>query len=246
MAKDLFSKQAAGYSRWRPTYPPELVAYVAQLVPERRLAWDCATGNGQAALLLTDHFDKIMATDLSAEQLKHAKPHPKITYGQGTAEQTEFGDNSFDLVTVAQAYHWFDHAAFSKEAHRVCKPGALVAIWAYGMSVADDAVINKMVLDFYVNVTDPYWDAARKYVDEGYRTIPFYFEELPVERKFSIRVDWGIAELQGYLNSWSAIQKFIQVNGYNPVDQLIQELHPHWKKDTIGFNFPLYLRIGKV
>src|SRR5215213_1501492 len=109
MPKDFFSKQAADYAKWRPGYPKELIEYIISFVQHRNTAWDCATGNGQAAILLADHMDHVFATDLSAEQLKYAKPHPKITYSQSSAEHTQFEPNTFDLVTVAQSYHWLDH-----------------------------------------------------------------------------------------------------------------------------------------
>ena len=126
MAKDLFSNQASLYAQYRPGYPRELYAFILQHVNDRTLAWDCATGNGQAAVELANYFDKVMATDISEKQLQQAQPHEKITYSIATAEQTPFADNSFDCITVAQAYHWFKFDAFGKEVMRVANPGAIV------------------------------------------------------------------------------------------------------------------------
>ncbi|HYF31194.1 MAG TPA: class I SAM-dependent methyltransferase [Chitinophagaceae bacterium] len=247
MAKDLFSKHAETYARWRPGYPAELIDYIVSLVHGRDTAWDCATGNGQAAVLLAGHFDQVFATDLSSQQLQHAKQHPNITYSQSPAEQAGFADNTFDLVTVAQAYHWFDQPAFCREATRVCKPGAIVAIWSYHLLYADDAIINDHIRYFYTDVTDPYWDAARKYVDDKYRTVYFDFEEIAVHKEFSITVSWSIEDLSGYLNSWSAVQKYISVNAENPVTPLMESLQKHWPAEAaIDFVFPLAVRIGRV
>jgi ubiquinone/menaquinone biosynthesis C-methylase UbiE len=245
MAKDLFSKQAAAYARWRPGYPKELIEYIVSFVPRREVAWDCATGNGQAAVMLAAYFDKVLATDLSNEQLKFARPHAKVIYSQGAAENTDFTENTFDLITVAQAYHWFDHKAFCKEAKRIAKDEAVVAVWGYDLCRMEHEAVNDLLTSFYRDVTGPYWDAARKYVDERYRTVYFDFEEISVESSFSIYVEWGIEDMRGYLNSWSAVQKFISVNSYNPVDEFIKKLKDYWG-DIMKVEFPLFLRIGNV
>jgi ubiquinone/menaquinone biosynthesis C-methylase UbiE len=246
MPKDLFSQQAAHYSKWRPTYPPELIEYIVSFVPERKLALDCATGNGQAALLLAEHFEEVIATDLSNEQLKYAKPHPKIAYKQGPAEHTDFAENTFDLITVAQAYHWFDHKAFCQEAHRICKPGGVVAIWGYDLCFAQDPAVTNLIVHFYKDITGPYWDEGRKYIDDNYKTVYFDFKEIPVTKTFSIRTTWTIHDLQGFLNSWSAVQKYIKVNGHDPVEPFIRELNTIWSEDRrMEFQFPIFMRMGR-
>ena len=247
MAKDLFSSHAATYAKWRPGYPTGLIEYIVSFVHNRDAVWDCATGNGQAAILLADHFHHVFATDLSSEQLKHARQHPAIIYSQSPAERTAFADNSFDLVTVAQAYHWFDQPAFCKEAKRVCKPGAVVAIWTYYLPLTLDDYITGRILYFYKDVTGPYWDEARKYVDDMYTTVYFDFEEIPVDTPFSIESLWTIEDLAGYLNSWSAVQKYIKVHNENPVDAFIADLAKYWKDGrTITFKSQIALRMGRV
>lgn len=245
MAKDLFSKQAASYAKWRPGYPAEFIEYIVSFVQNREAAWDCATGNGQAAVILADYFDEVIATDLSDEQLKFARPHEKVFYKQGTAEKTDFADNTFDLITVAQAYHWFDHKAFCKEANRIAKKGAVVAVWGYDLCRTENVELNDLIISFYRDVTGPYWDAARRYVDENYRTVYFDFEEIAIERSFSIKMRWSVEDLRGYFNSWSAVQKYISVNDHNPVDEFIEKLNLHPEAIT-AVEFPLFLRMGMV
>src|SRR5262245_43157313 len=123
MAKDLFSKQSDLYAKYRPTYPKKLYEYILSFVIERNTAWDCATGNGQAAVILSDYFKKVIATDISAAQIEKAIPKENIEYSICSAELTSFAENTFDLVTVAQAYHWIKWKEFKKEVTRVCKPG---------------------------------------------------------------------------------------------------------------------------
>jgi ubiquinone/menaquinone biosynthesis C-methylase UbiE len=247
MSKDLFSSQAADYAQWRPGYPNELIEYIVSFVQHRKTAWDCATGNGQAAILLAEHMDHVFATDLSTQQLQYAKQHPKITYTQGPAEHTQFEASTFDLVTVAQAYHWFDHQAFCNEANRVCKPGAIVAVWGYALCFTPDATLNELIRRFYLETTGPYWDAARKYVDEQYKSLYFGFNEIPVDKQFSIKMQWSQRDLEGYLSSWSSVQKYIKVNGHNPVEHFIDEVSNHWpRQEELQFEFPLFLRLGRV
>lgn len=244
--KDLFSQQAAIYARYRPVYPRELFDYILSFVTHRTEAWDCATGNGQAAVELANHFDHITATDHSEKQLQQAIPHPKITYQLAGIENTGLPDDSFDLVTVAQAYHWFDFEAFHREVVRVAKPAAIVAIWGYSLIQSNEPDLQVLIHRFYKEKTGPYWDAERKYVDDHYTTVSFPYQELPA-RSFQINMQWTKADLVGYLNTWSSVQHFIKANGYNPVDEFAPTLSTVWADDeSRSFSFPLFLRLGQV
>ena len=208
MSKDLFSKQAQDYAKYRPVYPKELFDYILQFVEEKNIAWDCATGNGQAAFALAPHFKKVIATDISEKQLALAKPHPNIQYQISSAEQTNFPDNYFDLITVAQAYHWFKFAKFEKEVKRVAKRNAVIAVWGYNLFSTNDAAINAVMKKFYTEIVGPFWDAERKYIDNNFSTVPFNFTPLPI-KYFFITTEWSKNDVVGYLNSWSAVQHFI-------------------------------------
>jgi len=246
MAKDLFSNQASLYAQYRPGYPHELYEYILQQVNNRQLAWDCATGNGQAAVELARYFDQVMATDISEKQLHQAQPHEKITYTVSTAEQTPFNSNSFDCITVAQAYHWFQFEAFAKEVTRVAKPGAIVAIWGYSLVVCEEEDINALIKTFYRETVGAYWDKERKYVDDHYATVPFPYEPLP-SKEFKITVEWNRQQLIGYFNTWSSVQHFIKAHQYNPVDELAAAIEKLWPDDkSRNFYFPLFLKLGRV
>jgi hypothetical protein len=244
--KDLFSKQADAYAKYRPSYPQALIGHILSFVTNRETAWDSATGNGQAALLLSPHFKKIVATDIREKQIKNAVEAPNIFYATGTAEQTNFEDNSFDLITMAQAYHWMRFDEFHKEVTRVGKPGCVIAVWGYGLIVSNDEKLNELIRYFYVDVVGKYWDAERKYVDEKYETVPFEFERLP-SPGFSIDVKWDIEDFKGYLNTWSSVQHFIKTNNYNPVDEFAPKLDALKKGDEeILFSFPVFLLLGRI
>jgi ubiquinone/menaquinone biosynthesis C-methylase UbiE len=247
VAKDLFSKQAADYARYRPGYPAELIEYVIGFVPEKQLAWDCATGNGQAAVLLAAHFKKVMATDSSEKQLSLAVSKENIVYQACRAEQTPFADNSFDLVTIAQAYHWFQFNDFEKEVRRVAKTGAVIAAWGYNLPACSHQEIDTLILHFYTSIVGAYWDAERKYVEEKYATVPFNFDILP-SKTFSIDVQWSREDVAGYLNSWSSVQHFIKANNYNPVNKMATELAAVWPKEhtDITFTFPIFCKTGRI
>lgn len=247
MAKDLFSAQAADYAKYRPAYPVELVDYLLPFVAEKNMAWDCATGNGQAAILLAPHFKQVMATDISEKQLSLAVSKENITYQVCKAEQTPFADNSFDLITIAQAYHWFRFAEFEREARRVGRPGAVIAAWTYSLPVCGYTAIDNLVTDFYSNTVGPYWDAERKYVEEQYQTVPFPFDPLPA-KTFGIDVHWTKEDLAGYLQTWSSVQHFAKANGYNPVQQIIPQITHHWptERSSMLFTFPVFLIAGTI
>jgi ubiquinone/menaquinone biosynthesis C-methylase UbiE len=246
MAKDLFSKQAEVYARYRPTYPAELFDYILSFVTGRSIAWDCATGNGQAAVVLAQHFKKVIATDISEKQLQQAIPAENIEYSVASAEKTTFPENTFDLITVAQAYHWFNFNAFHDEVMRVATQNAIIAVWGYNLIVGEDEKLSNMIGDFYRQTVGPYWDNERKHVEQNYSTVSFNYDELP-SKEFRIYVQWTKEDVTGYLNTWSSVQHFIKANQYNPVEIFSRNLQDAWPQNTAKqFYFPLFLRLGKI
>ncbi len=240
--KDRFSDHAKEYSIFRPVYPQQLYDFIYQQVDTFGSAWDAGTGNGQVARELAKRFAYVEATDISQTQIDHAFAAPNINYSIA-GERTTFKPESFELITVAQAIHWFDHPVFFREVKRVLKSNGVVAVWGYGLlKVNSDA--DRIVEDFYSNVVGPFWDAERKFIDHHYSTIPFPFEELPCPR-FEMKFEWSRSDLFGYLNTWSSVKKYTSVKGHNPVDYLIKQLESKIDEDSIEVTFPLFLRLGR-
>jgi ubiquinone/menaquinone biosynthesis C-methylase UbiE len=243
--KDYFSDQSKAYATFRPTYPKELYDFIFSHLENKNTAWDCATGNGQVAQFLCQHFDKVYATDLSEQQIKHAYPSENIIYSVQKAEQTDFPDATFDLITVGQALHWIDTNLFYQEAMRTAKKNALLAVWGYALlSVSEE--IDKIFLDFYHNTVGPYWDSARKLVEQEYRTIPFPFT--PIETpKFELIVQWSSEQFAGYLSSWSATQKYRKETNADPLPAVMEKISSVWKASEIKtVSFPLFLKLGHI
>lgn len=242
--KDNFSKQAVGYSKFRPQYPDEMIEYIISFVNNKSTALDVATGNGQVAHKLSTYFKKVFATDISQKQLDNAIQADNIIYSKESAEKTSFEDQKFDLIVVAQAVHWFDFESFYKEIYRVLKPEGIFAIMGYGLfSTNTDS--DKILRHFYYDIVGSYWDAERKYLDENYETIPFPFEEIPTE-KFENQFSWTFEALIGYLQTWSSVQHYISKNKKNPIDLIYDDLKKSWQKNDHQVTFPLLLRIGKL
>ena len=242
--KDHFSGLAAEYAKFRPHYPDELFEHLASISPRHELAWDCATGNGQAALALASHFDCVIATDASEQQIANAQPHNRVEYRVAPAEASGLTDRSIDLVTVAQALHWFDLPRFFAEAKRVLKGDGVIAVWAYTL-LRISPEIDSIIQHFYRETTDPFWPPERRLVDAGYRSIEFPFEELSPP-KFMLRTRWNLDQLFGYLRTWSATKKFIAAKGFDPVDNLATEIRPFWSEPESPreTTWPLHLRVG--
>jgi len=246
MAKDLFTNQASGYAKYRPRYPIELFEYIVSFVKNKTTAWDCATGNGQAAAVLSSYFEKVIATDISAAQLENAIQKDNITYQISPAEKTPFADSSFDLVTVATAYHWFNWEAFYNEVTRVGKNNAVVAIWAYNTLNTNDESLNKLYKYLYEKIIRPYWEPERKYVDEKYETVAFNFKPLP-SKSFYSNHQWTKDQFKGYIETWSAVQKYKKLNGDSPILQIAEELDKTWSgNEKKEISFPIHLRIGHI
>jgi len=244
--EDQFSRQARAYARFRPTYPAELFAHLAGLTSTHDLAWDPATGNGQAAGGLALHFARVAATDASLEQLAHAASHPKVLYWIGQAERSGLPAQSVDLITVAQAIHWFELENFYVEARRILKPGGALAAWGYGLpEITPD--LDHLLARFYRDTLGEYWPARMRLLDERYQNLPFPFEELPPPG-LAMEADWDLAGLLGFLESWSGVQKFIAARGYDPVDEIRAGLAELWGEPSRSkrMHWPLFVRIGRV
>ncbi|GAB3894044.1 class I SAM-dependent methyltransferase [Larkinella knui] len=240
---DRFSGHADLYAHYRIDYPSELYDFLVPLVTTRTTAWDCATGNGQVASALSAYFEDVTATDISEQQLKQAVQKPNITYTVCPAEQTPFPDHCFDLITVAQALHWFDTDTFHQEARRVLKPGGILAEWGYGMAQIDP-VTDPVFYHFYDNIVGPYWDDNRKHVEDHYARIPFPFDQIEY-RDFTIRRNWDLDRFLNYLRTWSSVQKYIRQHGNDPVLWVADQLKTAWGNDEREVRFPVFLRAGR-
>ena len=243
--RDHFSRDPGAYARFRPRYPAALFEWLAAIAPARRSAWDCATGSGQAATVLGDHFARVIATDASRAQLAAAEAAPRVHYVRALGESCALRGRSVDLVTVAQALHWLDRPRFYAEVDRVLAPGGALAVWCYGLFQASpelDAVLHR----FYEEGVGAFWPAPRLHVERGYRDIEIPIEEL-VPPPFGIEAKLTLADLLGYVRTWSAVGGFIAARGHDPVDGLARELAPLWGDPdmTRRIVWPLSVRAGR-
>lgn len=190
-------------------------------------------------------FNKVVATDISQKQLNNASDLlSNVEYLVGAEKLPGHAKNSFDLITVAQAIHWFDLDKFYKEANRLGKPGSLLAAWGYGLLQINPEA-DRIVKKFYKNIVGPYWDPERKFIEERYTSIPFPFQEI-VCPEFFIRVEWTLESLIGYFNTWSSVQKYITTKGRNPVVKIIDQLEAVVGPGAFNAQFPIFMRLGKI
>jgi len=243
---DHFSQDPHGYSRYRPHYPPELFAYLESITRSHSCAWDCATGSGQAAAGLVRHYAKVIATDASAAQIAQAVVHPRVTYAVRSADDSGLDTGSSDLITVAQALHWFDIDDFAAEAVRVLKPGGIIAAWTYNLVRvigALDAVIERL----YYRTLNNDWPPQRRLVETGYQGIEMPFRELvcPI---FQMAEEWTFERFLGYLNTWSAVKHYSQRTGENPMVLIVADLRAAWGEPTAmrRITWPLQVRIWRT
>ena len=243
-----FSSTSKEYSFSRPIYPEDLYKYLSDKTPQKDTVWDCATGNGQAAIGLCKYFKNVIASDASKEQLDYKFLRNNIHYKMFPAERAAINDNCVDLITVAQAAHWFDLDKFYKEVTRVSKSNGILAIWSYGMHKINyeiDRICTK--LNIGGSILGKYWPQETKYVKEDYKTIPFPFKEIAAPR-FEMSVKWSLDDLVNYMQTWSAVKSFSTEEKFNPIELILKELENLWgmptAQKTVKWN--INIRIGII
>lgn len=241
--KDHFSSHAADYAAFRPRWPPELFSWLSGQVYSRDLAWDCATGNGQAARALAAHFRQVIATDASGNQIQHALPGKNIDYRVEPAEKSSLADNSVDLIVVAQAIHWLELGAFLAEADRVMRPGGLLAIGAYQLPEVNDAV-NEVIRYLWGQILDGWWPPERALVDRGLEGLDLPWPDLDPPA-FEITAYWNLSELLDYLGTWSSVRRYQENKGENPIDSIAGKLNKAWGNPPFKLRvaWPISLRL---
>lgn len=244
--KDLFSTQASDYARYRPLYPEALYQYLASLCPRRDLALDVGTGNGQAAAQLAKYFVAVVGTDPSEKQLSQAEARVNLSYLCRTAENSGLEKGSVDLITVAQAFHWFDQLKFFAEVKRIARPGGALAIWTYSLAEIDPAV-DAVTSELYQGLLAEYWDPARKLVEQGYANERIPFVELKPP-PIAMEAAWTFAEWMGYLGTWSALQKYKQEKGQDPRELVFAEMQRAWGDPAAArrISWPLAIRAFRL
>lgn len=241
--KDHFSGHAERYALARPSYPDALFKFLAGLLRDRQLAWDCATGNGQAAVSLARYFTRVVATDASATQIAQAMPAPGIDYRVAPAERSGLPPGSVDLVTVAQALHWFDIGQFFDEVRRVLVPGGVLAIWSYGTCRIDPAC-DQLVHGLYAGLDD-YWPPERAMVESGYRDIDLPGAAVACPA-LSMTASWRAADMLAYLGTWSATERYARAHGSDPVAALAPALSAAWGDGLRTVAWPLNLKVARL
>lgn len=224
---DHFGSVSSHYANARPSYPDALFAWISTLCAQHQQVWDCGAGSGQASTALAEYFSRVVATDPSEKQISHAIQHPKIEYRIASAEDSGLADASVDMVTVAQALHWFDFERFFAEARRVLKPQGVLAAWSYGRQRIEGDEVNAVFQRFYRETAGPFWPPERRHVEQGYRSIPFPFPLLAAPA-FEMQVKWNLPQLLSYIRSWSACAAYVEAKGIDPVLVLEPELAAVW------------------
>ncbi len=242
---DHFSSGAGDYTIFRPGYPEGLFSYLSSLCTSRDLAWDCATGSGQAAVKLARHFTTVIATDASEKQIRNARCHHRVLYGVALADAAPIQAASVDLLTVAQALHWFPVASFFSEARRVLKRDGITAVWTYNLMEVSGEV-DEVIKKFYHEVVGPYWPKERSLVEKGYADIVLPFDAIPAPA-FAMTASWSLDHLLGYLGTWSAVKRYRELRRSDPVSLIQEELRGTWGPtgSIRSVSWPLTVKIGR-
>ena len=245
--RDHFSGIAERYAAFRPQYPESLFDWLASIAPRRDLAWDCACGSGQASRPLAKRLGRVIASDASLTQVSAASDTANLSFVVAPAEQPPITDETVDLVTVAQALHWFVGADFFNEVQRVLRPEGVFAAWTYGLPHVVSDAVESTVHRFIDDPLGPYWPREIRLVLDGYASVGLPFEEIEVPA-FEMRVRWTLAQFLGFVRTWSGVTRYVDVHGEDPVDQLESDIEGLWGPagGSLPISWRLDLRVGRV
>ncbi|NIP38997.1 MAG: class I SAM-dependent methyltransferase [Candidatus Dadabacteria bacterium] len=242
----LFGSNSEDYKKYRPLYPKELIEFLAGVCTENELAWDCGCGTGQVSITLSNYFRQVVGTDISSGQTKNAEKADNIIYRVSAEDHSGLEHNSADLVTCAQALHWFDLNKFYKEVTRVLKPGGIIAVWTYNLFRVNKE-IDELIDRFYFGNIYNYWPEERKQVENGYSDLEFPYTRIAVP-EFSMETEWDIDQLIGYLNTWTGVQNYIEIECFSPLEFIEKDLADLWGEENLKkkIKWPLTVLAGRV
>lgn len=243
---DHFSHDSKSYGAFRPGYPSVLFDYLKSLCAHHDQAWDAGCGTGQSAVPLAAIFERVLATDISENQIHQAPKLPNINYQVLLSSKVPLGNKSVDLVTVAQALHWFELEEFYSEVGRVLKPNGFIAVWCYGLIRFENEAIDKVVRHFYDHTIGHYWPPQRHFIDQQYNTISFPFSHIETP-PFFMEWDFDRPKFINYLSTWSAVKYFIEENGFSPLPALGNQLSKYWPEgESTPYTWPIHLKVGRL
>jgi ubiquinone/menaquinone biosynthesis C-methylase UbiE len=260
-------KHTEDYAKFRPSYPKELIHQIFESVNKNGTLKivDIGCGSGQATMQLAQYCAEaklqpqnvsILGLDPSANQIQNANDllseseyKQFIQYGVSAAESTNIESNSVDIITVAQALHWFDLDVFFKEVDRILKPNGILAVITYDLNKFDIQNAQDELLVLYNDqLGTKYWSPKRKMVDEQYSKVNFPYTNTLKKHVFPYKKNMTVNEYIQYLGTWSAIQKYRTENPDEPIDilekfkqRLIPALNVTSGEDLVDINWPMYL-----
>lgn len=221
--------------------------------------------SSQCTKLLAGHFTRIQGFDTSANQIKHAKENnsfSNISYGIADGHTLPVEDDSVDLVTCSQSFHWLDTNIFYPELNRILKKNGVAALITYEMPFVklntpkptnNSNITRQLIRNFYGHSRiKSYWAAKERYlVDTAFKSVVLPF---PNQIRFDdTLVSEGVSAsaIVGYIYSWSA---FHSLKDKNPkeADEFIDEFNKIAKEicgdldaDCFSLEFPFHLVMAR-
>lgn len=244
--KNWFDRGGEAYAQFRPEYPADLASFLASLAPSYGLAVDVGCGNGQLTTQLAPHFDTVIGTDPSVDQIRNAHAADGVRYVVAAAESMPILDRSTALITAAQAAHWFDRRAFYSEVRRIAADQAVLALVSYGV-MQFEPDLDARFRHFYRFEIGPYWPPERRLVDSGYADIEFPFTEVPAP-PMEICKEWTLDETLGYISTWSAVRAVEAAQRTPILHSFAADLRSIWGEPTRRrrITWPVNMRLGAL
>lgn len=226
-----FNTESHKYFQYRPRYPKQLYEFISSVCKSNEMVWDSACGNGQVAVDISEYFSIVEASDIHENQLNNSFEKDNVHYSLQNSEATNYPDNFFDAVCVAQALHWFNLEAFFYEVKRVLKKEGVFFCWGYSFFKVEDE-IDQIINEYLLKEIEPFWSEHNKLLHNEYVNINFPFEKIETP-KLEMKENWQLAQLLEYLSTWSAIKLYNKKKSINILDELEMQLSNYWEKNEL-------------
>ncbi len=235
------------YAVGRPYFHPFVISKISEFLSEHipfADALDVGCGTGLSSTALKQIAKRVVGVDDSLEMLRHAISDDQMHFIQASGEELPFDNQSFDLISLSQSFHWLDRSKFFAEARRVLRPKGWIVVYDnyFSAMMQENESFHDWFKDYLVRFPTPPRPKVQ-FTEKDARSEGFEFVHKDMHENWP---EFNMETLIAYLATQSNISEAIDVRGESIEeieswmrDQLAQFI-PHGTTIHIAFGSPIW------